>query len=248
MIPYFEWTHFFIGPVRIQVWGLFVAIGILVGVWFAQKLAEKRGLDAKAFGDILFWIVVWSFVGARLGHVFLYEFGYYSQNLMEIFKVWHGGFSSYGGFLGGVISGYILLRKYQDELLSYADCGVYGLSAGWTIGRIGCFMIHDHPGTLSDFFLAVQQPDGGARHDLGLYDGLLSLFIFSVLVQMNRRKCVAGMLTAVAMVLYGAVRFFLDFLRVGDVRFFALTPAQYLSVSLVLWGLWLGKVILTEQR
>ncbi len=84
MIPSFQYTHFFIGPIQIQVWGLFVALGVLLAVWLATEAAKKRGLDYKKFSDILFWIIVWSFVGARLGHVVLYEWAYYSQHLADV--------------------------------------------------------------------------------------------------------------------------------------------------------------------
>lgn len=259
MIPYFQYTYFFIGPVRIQVWGLFVALGVLVAVWLASREAKKRGLEWKEFSDIMFWIVVWAFVGARLGHVVLYEWSFYGQNFVEIFKVWHGGFSSFGGFIGGAISGYVLLKKYSGKLFSYADCVALGLSGGWAIGRIGCFLIHDHPGTLTDFALGVQQIDGGARHDLGLYDGILAAVIFAVLVIVNKRviasvsakQSLSGILMVLLMILYGFVRFFFDFLRAtdlphSDIRIYSLTPAQYLSIGLVVWGLWLWKKIIKK--
>ncbi len=259
MIPYFQYTHFFIGPVRIQVWGLFVALGVVVAVWLATREAKKRGLDWKKFSDAAFWIIVWSFIGARLGHVLFYEWAYYAQHLGDIFKIWHGGFSSYGGFIGGTVSGFILLKKYSAQLLSYADCVALGLSAGWTIGRIGCFFIHDHPGVITSFALAVQEKSEcvpgelceliAARHDLGLYDGILTGVIFALLVFYNRRKPKTGMLMVVLMIVYGFVRFFLDFLRAtdlpqSDIRIYSLTPAQYLSIGLVVWGVWLARKVL----
>ena len=253
-----------IGPVRIQVWGLFVALGVVLAVWLATREAKKRGLDWKKFSDVAFWIIVWSFIGARLGHVVFYEWAYYSQHLVDIVKVWHGGFSSYGGFIGGTVSGFILLKKYASNLLSYADCVALGLSGGWTIGRIGCFFIHDHPGTFTDFALAVQNADGeGARHDLGLYDGILTGVIFVILLAVNKRviarsdagatrQSYAGILMVILMVGYGFVRFFLDFLRAtdlpqSDIRIYSLTPAQYLSIGLVVWGMWLGRRILRKH-
>ncbi len=253
MIPYFQFTAFYIGPVRMYVWGLMVALGILLGTWIALREAKKRGLDVAQFERAAFWIILWSFVGARAGHVIFYEWHYYSSNLVEIFKIWHGGLSSYGGFIGGILAGLWTLRRERGRLWSYADCAAYGGAAGWTIGRIGCFLIHDHPGTLTDFVLAVKQPDGTARHDLGLYDGLLSAGIFLLFLLLSRRKLPTRACALLFMILYGGGRFFLDFLRArdlpgSDARYFNLTPAQYLSVVMVLVGVYFLLPFLTKFK
>ena len=120
------------------------------------------------------------------------------------------------------------------------------MPTGWAIARIGCFLVHDHPGRLTRFPLAVQFP-GGARHDLGLYEAVVLLAIAGLLWRLWARRRLEGRLLGLLAVLYGAARFLLDFLRASDVayadaRYAGLTPAQYGSVLLVTWGAWrLGK-------
>lgn len=235
MIPYFQLTEFYIGPVRIYTWGLMVALGVMLGTWMAVREARRRNLDAEKLANAAFWIIVWGFIGARLGHVFLYEFAFYREDFIEIVKVWHGGFSSYGGFIGAILAGIWQLRDAREKILAYADCGAWGLSVGWSIGRIGCFLIHDHPGTLTDFFLAVRQPDGTSRHDLGLYDGLLTFAIFLIFIVVRKKTLQNGTLAVIFIFIYSIVRFFLDFLRAvdipnADIRYFGFTPAQYASI------------------
>jgi phosphatidylglycerol:prolipoprotein diacylglycerol transferase len=103
--------------------------------------------------------------------------------------------------------------------------------------------VHDHPGVLTQFPLAVAFP-GGARHDLGLYDALVLGALSLLLYALSRRRLLEGRLLPLLAVLYSLVRFGLDFLRAGtdwpysDARYFGLTPAQYVCVVLFTWGAW----------
>jgi phosphatidylglycerol:prolipoprotein diacylglycerol transferase len=102
--------------------------------------------------------------------------------------------------------------------------------------------VHDHPGRLTGFPLAVRFP-GGARHDLGLYEAIVLFAIAALLWRLWSRRRLEGRLLGLLAVLYGFARFLLDFLRASDVayadaRYAGLTPAQYGSVLLVAWGAW----------
>jgi len=256
MIPYFQLTHFDLGPVTIQVWGLCVAIGIVAAVLFLFRFARRQSLSVEVATDMAFWALLAAFIGARLVHVFVYDWSFYSYNIAEVLKVWHGGLSSVGGFLGAVVgvSVYAAVRRLRcAELLRYLDIAALALWLGWGIGRIGCFLIHDHPGTLSHFFLAVQYPSfipcalpGGdtcfmPRHDLGLYESLLGFALFIVFSILFSRltRIRSGLVAAYSFLGYAVVRFFLDFLRAtdlsqSDIRYSMLTPAQWGMIVLIL--------------
>lgn len=237
MIPYFRFTEIPIGPVSIKVWGLLVAIGLLVALWLAGRAAVRRGIDRERFLDAAIWIVVAGFVGARLGHVLLYDPAYYVAHPVEILKVWHGGMSSIGAFLVSGIFGVWYLRRQHIDVWQYADAAAFGLPWGWAIGRIGCFLIHDHPGTLTHFVLAVREPGawgevGWARHDLGLYDAIVATGIGLVVFAVRKKKSLQGVLMLLVTGIYAIARFFLDFLRAtdlpgSDARYGGLTPAQW---------------------
>jgi len=167
--------------------------------------------------------------------------------------LWKGGMSSIGGFAGAAILGLYAIRRYKMDVWRYGDVAMYSTVPGWAIGRIGCFLIHDHPGKLSDFFLAVEMNMTPhlttelieARHDLGLYDSLLSFAITGLFVWWNRKKRFDGFFLGWTCILYFLPRFFLDFLRATDVgtwsdtRYLQLTPAQYGSIMLVIVGTWI---------
>lgn len=244
MIPYFEWHSFSVGPIPIQVWGLMVALGILVATNVAVWLARQRGQKPELFWDLVVWVTVAAFVGARVFTVFFYDWDYYSQNPFEILQVWNGGLSIIGGFVGATIVGLLFLKAKKVDVWAYTDTAMFGLPVGIMIGRLGCFFIHDHPGTATHFFLSVKYPDGVQRHDLGLDESILGLLIAIVFFVMWKKKAPVGSYTIVFLLLYGTARFFLDFLRatdglIVDQRYFGLTPAQYACVAMVGTAVWL---------
>ncbi len=236
MIPYFSWTQIQLGPLTIQVWGTMVAIGILIGAWTGARFAARRTLDANVIYSGAFWIIVGAFTVARLFHVLAYDLATYAADPLEVLRVWHGGFSIFGGFLGA-LSGYALfVWRRKINWLKYADAFIYGLPLGLGCGRIGCFLIHDHPGTLTNSPLGIVYPDGQVRHDHGLYlsiNGFVLAFVFFLLAKKDRSE---GFFCQVFLVWYGSVRFFLDFYRLIDIRYFGLTPAQYGSILMVAAG------------
>ncbi|MCR4314109.1 MAG: prolipoprotein diacylglyceryl transferase, partial [Candidatus Uhrbacteria bacterium] len=140
MIPYIEVQNVSIGPFTIHVWGLMVALGILIGTWAATVLARKRGLNTKIICDVAPWVMVGAFVGARMFHVLLYEPTYFFSHPSEILAFWNGGLSISGGLVGAVLVGIWFLKRRGVPLLEYADVMAFGLPLGSFVGRIGCFL------------------------------------------------------------------------------------------------------------
>lgn len=242
MIPYFELHVIPLGPIPIQVWGSFVAFGILVAAGLLARVLKREGMDPHLAWDLAFVAMVGAMVGARLGHVFFYDWNYYRGHLPEIIAIWNGGLSSYGGFLGGALFALVWLRTKGAPLLRVTDATLAALPLGWFIGRIGCFLIHDHPGTLTNSPFGVQFPDG-ARFDLGMVDGLVGLLVFAVAFPLHRAigKKFPGVTATVAIQMYAVLRFMADFLRATDLpnsdpRIWGFTPAQYASGVLFLVG------------
>ncbi|PIT87361.1 MAG: hypothetical protein COU31_03360 [Candidatus Magasanikbacteria bacterium CG10_big_fil_rev_8_21_14_0_10_40_10] len=246
MIPYWQYNIIYFGPIPLQVWGVFVSVGLLSAIFFGYKLARKYLLNGDVIIDMSLWAIIGGLIMARVFHVAFYEPLYYVSNPLDFFKIWQGGASSLGGFVGAGLALWIFarLRKFKlKEILPYFDVAVLSLWLGWGIGRLGCFIIHDHIGRLSDFWLAVNFP-AGARHDLGLYDSILgfSLFIVYFLLFKKLAKIQWGLITVFSVMDYAIARFMLDFLRVGDefpggdARYYHLTPAQW-GMLVIFFGL-----------
>ncbi len=243
MIPYFRYTVIPLGAINIQVWGLFVSLGIIIALIVGIREGRRRGLDAGVLTDFATWIMVPALIFARLGHAFAYEPSAFLHDPLKILRLWEGGMSSFGGFLGALIGALLFVKVHKIDFHAHADVAAFAFPLGYGCGRIGCFLIHDHPGTLSHSLLAVQYP-GGARLDHGLLLSLLGFAIFGFFLLIKRQqpdKRQKGFLPLL-MIIYGAVRFILDFYRAwdlpgSDVRYFGLTPGQYGSILLFLGGI-----------
>lgn len=238
MIPYVEIPPLFmIGSFAVQPFGVLVLTGCIVGFFVAYWYAGKLGLYRNEFRHIAPWVLVSGFVFSHLIDMALY----FPEELLSrpLSSVSIGtSMSSYGGFFGGGLAAIIYLRKKNLPVLQYVDALVMGLTAGWFFGRLGCSIAHDHPGRPSEFFLAVRFPDV-PRHDLGLYEWLFTILLLIIALTIRPWKFRPGTLTGMLCVLYGPVRFMLDFLRVGDRLYFGFTPGQYFSVLLLGIGFWL---------
>lgn len=239
MIPWVEAHLIHLGPVSLQVWGTFVAAGFFVATWIAARRARTRGLDAAHVWDAAFWIFIAAFIGSRAVHIFLYEPGYYRSHSWEALDPTAPGYAIIGGIIAGVAALYFFCRRKGLNFLAYADTLAWGVPWGCGIGRIGCFLIHDHPGTLTSFILGVKYPDGSTRHDLGLYLSLTGFTIGGLFLLLNRRPRQPGFWVGSFFVFDSVIRFVLDFLRVADRRFFFLTPTQWIVIPFFAIGLWL---------
>jgi phosphatidylglycerol:prolipoprotein diacylglycerol transferase len=146
LIPYFRPSPFeIIGPIQIQPWGFLVALGFVLGTVVAQRYARRRGLDPKLYSDLVVWLAVGALVFGHLGHALFYDPKFYLQNPVELLYVW-SGLSSYGGFIGCSVLAVVFFKRRGVNVLRGADLLLIGLTFGWMLGRLGCFVVHDHIG------------------------------------------------------------------------------------------------------
>ena len=238
-IPYMQEPRLDLGWISFEAWGVLVAVGFLTGVFLAMRAARKMGLDDRVVTDYGLWMFIGGFTGAHLVHVFFYEPHLLQERWWFIFIIW-SGMSSFGGFLGAAVASVIFFKRRKQSFWHYADAFAMGMAPAWAIARVGCFLAHDHKGSLTDFPLAVAFP-GGARHDLGLYDAILSFAIIAIIYTIFPRRPRFGVLAGLVCFIYAVVRFFFDFLRAqdlarSDARYLGLTPAQYGAIALALFG------------
>ena len=107
MIDFITWTanpNLLTSPVTVRWYGLMFAIGFLVGYEIVYRIFKHEGAPEKWLAPLFLYVVVATIVGARLGHVFFYDWSYYSQHPADILKVWEGGLASHGGTLGIIIA------------------------------------------------------------------------------------------------------------------------------------------------
>ncbi len=133
-----------VGPLSIQPFGVLLALGFIIGSLWCQKYARERGIDPKTYTDILFWLALGAIVFGHIGHIF-YEPQQYLENPIDILKVW-SGLSSFGGYFGCTLLAVWFFRSRGIKPFRGGDILMIGLAFGVFIGRLGCFVVHDHIG------------------------------------------------------------------------------------------------------
>lgn len=246
MIPYFLWDKIHIGGLALNVWGILVGLGFVIGLLWNLRQAKKKKMDGDHLLNLSIIIFFCAFVGARIFFVLLYFRDFLAEPI-EMLKIWNGGLVIYGGIIGAVIGAVIYMRIKKLNFWKWADLTVPGLALGIFIGRMGCFSIHDHIGKVTNVPWGIEWTDGLVRHETSIYASLFGLLIFIVLLLAERYWKVVkktGVLTSLFIVLYSLGRFVVDIFRATDIanpdpRWLGLTVSQYLSIILLIIGLFL---------
>ncbi len=231
-------------PFGVLVW-VGLAVGTFVGLWFAKKHDRSPAMAL----DLALYLVAFSFPISYLLNGIFYQTDAFLQvvrNPSQFLTV-PLGWSSFGGIVGSITGGLVWKWRRKESLLKVGDAAAFAGPFGWAFARLGCFITHDHPGSVSDFFLAVSDFQTGAppyqpRHDLGFYDLILFIVIAIIFLVLQRKERPYGFYVALLPILYTPFRFTFDFLRAppaegGDVRHLGLTFGQYAAIALFITGI-----------
>ncbi|MBM3810209.1 MAG: prolipoprotein diacylglyceryl transferase [Acidimicrobiia bacterium] len=232
MIPYVELHSIQVGLIRIPVQPLLAAVGIMTGHFLFIRRARRQGLEPAEAASMSFWMVAAGLAGAHL-----FRFLYLPDLLSNDPWIWAkttAGLSSFGGLSGGLIGAgaYARIRGMpQARLYGYLDSLAYVFPSAWIFGRLGCSLVHDHPGLRSTSVLAVNFPRF-PRFDLGVIELLfLAVVIVPLFLILDRRPRPAVFYLPLLLCTYGLFRILLDRLHVDPPRYFGL------SVDTVAYGL-----------
>ncbi len=140
--------------------GIFIAIGFGIGAWIFTKLAIQRGVPEDLANSVVFWSLIGSIVGARVGYVIAHVSEFDSP--LEWLEVWRGGISLLGGIAGATIANAVNIRRkqYRFRFFQIADTVAPALAFGISIGRIGDLIIADHLGKPTSWLLAWRYSSG----------------------------------------------------------------------------------------
>ena len=206
-------------PVVFHIWKLQIhtyGIGLAITFWFAFRYFERRlrraGYPYQWLTAAFVWIIVAAIVGARLMHV-VANWSAYSSNPIQVFAVWNGGLSSFGGLIFAIPTGLILARRRCPSLsgVTAMDLVAPVLMAAWGLGRLlgPQLMIRGggHPTTA--WFGMYYAGQVGKRLPVPIFQSLEAFAVFGVLILIERRVSnrPRGLLLAVGMALWGLERF-----------------------------------------
>lgn len=236
---------FFLGPIPVHWYGVFIGLGIVLALFLAMREGERRGLDKEIFADLLLWAIPAAIVGARLYYV-AFEWEHYSQNLGDIVKIWEGGLAIHGGLIGAIITGYIFTKVKKVSFWQLADIAAPSIILGQAIGRWGNFINQEaHGGEVSRAFLeSLYLPEfiinqmyinGTYYHPTFLYESLWNFAGVIILILLRRANLRRGEIFLTYVIWYSVGRYFIEGMRTDSLMLTeTLRIAQTISVALVI--------------
>ena len=238
-----------VGPFHLRWYGLMYiagfASGWLLGRWRAKK--PDSGWTTAQFDDMVTLAMIGIIVGGRAGYVLFYDFSSFMAEPLEIFRIWRGGMSFHGGFLGVLAAIWYFARKSGKTFLNVSDFIAPLVPPGLFFGRLGNFINGELWGKVSDVPWAVIFPGAGnmGRHPSQLYEALLEgLALFLIVWTYSAKPRKPGAVSGLFALFYGVFRFAVEFVRlpdahIGYLAFGWLTMGQLLCLPLIGIGLWL---------
>jgi phosphatidylglycerol:prolipoprotein diacylglycerol transferase len=271
MYPPVDPILFELGPIVVRWYGLLMVSAIFIGAQVASQQIQRWGQDPDEFWDMLVWIIIPGFIGARLYYVFIQSprgpqgLGFYLNNPVEILKVWGGGIHIFGGFIFGAIALWIFTNLRRLPTLLFLDGIALALPLAQAIGRWGNFInqeLYGPPTTLPwglridpvhripPYNNLTAYPDDTRFHPLFLYESLWNALGFALIFWLARRfekRWQPGDITLLYLIWYPFGRFFIEFLRT-DSWFFAGTPFNVVHLLCAIALIGSALVLYRRQR
>ena len=234
---------FRIGTFPVTTYGIFLAVGMLLALYVASRLAARDGLPRERIYDLGLWVLVGGLVGSKLlmilvdpdVHIFTLDF-------------LRSGGVFYGSLIGGFLAVVILVPLYKLPFWKVADALAPGVALGQAFGRQGCFAagccwgkptdlpwgVHFTPLGNEYTGVPIFRADGSDLHlhPTQLYESFIMLAVFGLLIYLHRHKKFDGQVLIAYGIIYSIVRFLIEFIR-DDPRgdLFGFTTATGLSTS-----------------
>ena len=257
MLDFITWTAdpvIFDGFITLRWYSLAFMIGFLVGYEIEARIYKHEGTPERWLGILLLWVVAGTIIGARLGHVFFYEWDIYSKDPIKILYVWEGGLASHGGTIGVILGvlGYTLFTTKRNPIWTFDRLVIPVALVGGLI-RLGNLMnseIFGHATDLPWGFKFVKSAEWWrlygeqnlACHPTQIYEALCYFALFALLMWMYWKKNAEqrpGLLFGTFFIGCFGTRFLIEFLKNDQVAFeadMALNMGQLLSIPFILAG------------
>lgn len=246
-----------IGNFEVRWYSALILIACFMVVVLSEKEAERFGVKKEFIFNMLFWSLIFGVIGARLYYV-VFNWSMFSDDILEIFRVWNGGLAIHGGLIFGLITVIAYCKKYNVRTMRILDFIVVPLLLAQAIGRWGNFFNQEAHGAattvallksiaIPDFIIEGMTIDGVVYTPTFLYESVICFISFIILLFIRRGKYIkVGTLTASYLVIYGALRFFIEMSRTDALMIGGFKVAQIVSVIMFIVGL--GIIMFTSRK
>ncbi len=255
--PAFDPVAIRIGPLAIRWYALAYIAGLLLAVWYAKWILRREAffrpgkpfMPPQAMDDFMLWAMLGVVLGGRIGYVLFYAPWFFLSHPLAIFRVWEGGMSFHGGFLGVLVATWLFARRRDIPFWRLMDIAAAATPIGLFLGRIANFINGELWGRPTDVPWAMVFPRAGPepRHPSQLYEAVLEgIVLFVILHLLVRARALRrpGLVSGVFALGYGLARFTVEFFREPDRQLGYLyggwlTMGMLLSLPLMFIGIWL---------
>lgn len=224
--------------IEIALYGVVIAIGMLLAIMLAAYVAKKSGQNPELYWDLALVALVSGVLGARIYYV-IFSWDSYKDDLLSIFNIREGGLAIYGGIIGGFLAMFIFSRVKKQRYILMADTVVPGIALGQIIGRWGNFFNREVFGEYTDSLLAMRLPIEAVRksdispsiaahieeginyiqvHPTFLYEGLWNLMILLLMMWLWKHKRFDGEVALLYFGGYGFGRFWIEGIRTDQLH------------------------------
>ena len=244
----FDPVAFNIFSLEIRWYSLSYIFGIVFGWFYCKKKLITDDYFQTLFDDYIFYLILGIIIGGRLGYVLFYNLDYYSNNLIDILKIWEGGMSFHGGLIGVILVSILFAKKNQQNSFNYLDIVALVAPIGIFFGRVSNFINSELYGNITNIPWGVQfiQIDNFSRHPSQLYEAFsegIVLFLILLYFQKKEYLKVPGLISGLFLTFYSLFRFLTEFFRAPDEQLgyllLNLTMGQIISIIFFLIGTYL---------
>lgn len=248
-------SSFNIGGMEIYLYGVVIGLGLMMGLFMAERAAKVCGMNPDEIWDFAIYAVIFSVLGARIYYV-VFQWSEFKGDLKGILNIRQGGLAIYGAVIGAFLTLFIFCKLKKRNPFQLGDCGVQGLVLGQAIGRWGNFFNREVFGEYTDNLFAMRIPIDAVRdpsditanisshipeganyiqvHPTFLYESTLNFALFFLMVWYHKRKKFNGEICLLYLGGYGIIRFFVEGIRTDQLKFAGtdIAVSQMLGISL----------------
>lgn len=236
---------FKIGNFTIYLFGVMIAIGMIVGIYLMQSEAKRKGLDSDTMFELAMYTLLASVIGARLYYILVFNPNPYIQNLVEVFSFRDGGLSIQGGLIGGTLFAVWYTKRKKISFWTAADAFAPGIVAGQAIGRIGCDIFGIPMQTSYPWGIVINYQ---LLHPAQMYEMVLDLILFVYLWSRRGKIEYNGQLFIKYIIVFSINRFIIEFFRINPVVIEPFTVAHITSIVIIILALIIRNIIKNKER
>ena len=232
---------------NIHLYSLCILLGVVIAYIVITREAKKRNIDSNFISNSIFYGLLCGIVGARLYYV-IFNFGYYKDNLLDIFKIWNGGLAIHGGVIAGAIFVYFYSKKKNYNFIKLTDIILPGVLIAQAIGRWGNFFNQEaygmavssdllHKLLVPNFIIDGMNINGTTYLPTFYFECIWCIIGFIIILFIRKKDIKIGTITAFYLIWYGIGRGIIETFRTDSLMFFGLKQAQIISILSIILGI-----------